>query len=193
MIDESGYDISLQIDGGVSAKNIAEIAEAGVDMFVAGSARRWRPRLLCRARRGAGRAAAACLAAARGSGRPGCGLAWGWGLQACSPTKDPDAPFTPFLRFRHLQHRRLRGDHQRHARRACQGAFPGQGRRRRLSDTRPAHIPPLTPAAEAILHEIPGTAHRSGCSTPLRENARGLACGVISCVKAHFRSRLSIY
>merc|ERR1719487_2107076 len=38
MIDESGYDISLQIDGGVSAKNIAEIAEAGVDMFVAGSA-----------------------------------------------------------------------------------------------------------------------------------------------------------
>merc|ERR1719282_1521491 len=38
LIDESGYDISLQIDGGVSAKNIAEIAEAGVDMFVAGSA-----------------------------------------------------------------------------------------------------------------------------------------------------------
>ena len=38
LIDESGYDISLQIDGGVSAANIKEIAEAGVDMFVAGSA-----------------------------------------------------------------------------------------------------------------------------------------------------------
>ena len=38
LIDESGYDISLQIDGGVSAANIKEIAEAGVRMFVAGSA-----------------------------------------------------------------------------------------------------------------------------------------------------------
>ena len=38
LIDASGFDISLEIDGGVSAKNIKEIAEAGVDMFVAGSA-----------------------------------------------------------------------------------------------------------------------------------------------------------
>jgi len=38
MIDESGFDISLEIDGGVTTKNIKEIAEAGVDMFVAGSA-----------------------------------------------------------------------------------------------------------------------------------------------------------
>merc|ERR1719198_42577 len=38
MIDESGYDIFLEIDGGVSANNIKEVAEAGVDMFVAGSA-----------------------------------------------------------------------------------------------------------------------------------------------------------
>merc|ERR1711988_1143254 len=38
MIDESGYDTSLQIDGGVGVGNIAEIAEAGADMFVAGSA-----------------------------------------------------------------------------------------------------------------------------------------------------------
>merc|ERR1719284_1706134 len=38
MINDSGYDISLQIDGGVSAQNIKEIAEAGADMFVAGSA-----------------------------------------------------------------------------------------------------------------------------------------------------------
>lgn len=37
-IDESGYDISLEIDGGVGVKNIKEIAEAGADMFVAGSA-----------------------------------------------------------------------------------------------------------------------------------------------------------
>lgn len=38
LIDESGYDIRLEVDGGVSAKNIAEIAAAGADTFVAGSA-----------------------------------------------------------------------------------------------------------------------------------------------------------
>lgn len=38
LIDESGYDIRLEVDGGVSAANIKEIAEAGADMFVAGSA-----------------------------------------------------------------------------------------------------------------------------------------------------------
>ena len=38
LIDESGFDISLEIDGGVTPGNIKEIAEAGVDMFVAGSA-----------------------------------------------------------------------------------------------------------------------------------------------------------
>merc|ERR1719284_1642066 len=38
LIDESGYDITLEIDGGVGIGNIKEIAEAGVDMFVAGSA-----------------------------------------------------------------------------------------------------------------------------------------------------------
>jgi len=38
MIDASGYDIRLEIDGGVTVDNIASIAEAGVDMFVAGSA-----------------------------------------------------------------------------------------------------------------------------------------------------------
>merc|ERR1712232_869613 len=38
MIDESGFDISLQIDGGVGPANIAEVAAAGADMFVAGSA-----------------------------------------------------------------------------------------------------------------------------------------------------------
>ena len=38
MIDESGYDIRLEIDGGVTPQNIKEIAEAGADMFVAGSA-----------------------------------------------------------------------------------------------------------------------------------------------------------
>jgi ribulose-phosphate 3-epimerase len=37
MIDESGYDILLEIDGGVKADNIAEIAAAGADMFVSGS------------------------------------------------------------------------------------------------------------------------------------------------------------
>lgn len=37
-IDESGYDIRLEVDGGVKAENIRSIAEAGADMFVAGSA-----------------------------------------------------------------------------------------------------------------------------------------------------------
>jgi ribulose-phosphate 3-epimerase len=38
MIDDSGYDIRLEIDGGVKVDNIREIAEAGADTFVAGSA-----------------------------------------------------------------------------------------------------------------------------------------------------------
>ena len=38
MIDESGRDIRLEIDGGVKVDNIREIAEAGADTFVAGSA-----------------------------------------------------------------------------------------------------------------------------------------------------------
>lgn len=38
MIDDSGYDIDLEIDGGVNVKNIREIAEAGARTFVAGSA-----------------------------------------------------------------------------------------------------------------------------------------------------------
>ncbi len=38
IIDASGYDIRLEVDGGVKAENICEIAAAGADMFVAGSA-----------------------------------------------------------------------------------------------------------------------------------------------------------
>lgn len=38
LIEQSGYDIRLQVDGGVNVNNIAEIARAGADMFVAGSA-----------------------------------------------------------------------------------------------------------------------------------------------------------
>ena len=38
LIDESGLDIRLEVDGGVKVDNIAEIASAGADMFVAGSA-----------------------------------------------------------------------------------------------------------------------------------------------------------
>ena len=37
-IDESGRDIRLEVDGGVKVDNIAEIAAAGADTFVAGSA-----------------------------------------------------------------------------------------------------------------------------------------------------------
>jgi len=38
LIDASGRDIRLEIDGGVKVDNIGEIARAGADMFVAGSA-----------------------------------------------------------------------------------------------------------------------------------------------------------
>ena len=38
LIDASGRDIRLEIDGGVNVKNIREIAAAGADTFVAGSA-----------------------------------------------------------------------------------------------------------------------------------------------------------
>lgn len=37
-IDESGFNIRLEVDGGVKVNNIADIAAAGADMFVAGSA-----------------------------------------------------------------------------------------------------------------------------------------------------------
>jgi ribulose-phosphate 3-epimerase len=38
MIDAGGYNCLLEIDGGVGPANIREVAEAGVDTFVAGSA-----------------------------------------------------------------------------------------------------------------------------------------------------------
>lgn len=38
LIDQSGHDIRLEVDGGVKIDNIREIAEAGADSFVAGSA-----------------------------------------------------------------------------------------------------------------------------------------------------------
>jgi ribulose-phosphate 3-epimerase len=38
MIDASGHDIRLEVDGGVKIDNIGEIAAAGADTFVAGSA-----------------------------------------------------------------------------------------------------------------------------------------------------------
>jgi len=38
LIDESGFDIRLEVDGGVGLGNIADIARAGADTFVAGSA-----------------------------------------------------------------------------------------------------------------------------------------------------------
>ena len=38
MIDASGRDIMLEVDGGIKVENIAEVAKAGADTFVAGSA-----------------------------------------------------------------------------------------------------------------------------------------------------------
>jgi ribulose-phosphate 3-epimerase len=38
MIDDSGRDVRLEVDGGVKVDNIGEISQAGADTFVAGSA-----------------------------------------------------------------------------------------------------------------------------------------------------------
>ena len=38
LIDSVAHDIRLEVDGGISAQNIAEVAAAGADTFVAGSA-----------------------------------------------------------------------------------------------------------------------------------------------------------
>jgi ribulose-phosphate 3-epimerase len=38
MIERSGRDIEIEVDGGVKASNIAEIVKAGADVLVAGSA-----------------------------------------------------------------------------------------------------------------------------------------------------------
>lgn len=38
LIDQSGYPIRLEVDGGIKVENIGEIAAAGADTFVAGSA-----------------------------------------------------------------------------------------------------------------------------------------------------------
>jgi ribulose-phosphate 3-epimerase len=38
LIDHSGRSVRLQVDGGINAQNIASIAQAGADTFVAGSA-----------------------------------------------------------------------------------------------------------------------------------------------------------
>jgi ribulose-phosphate 3-epimerase len=38
IIDESGKEILLEIDGGITAENVAEVKAAGADVIVAGSA-----------------------------------------------------------------------------------------------------------------------------------------------------------
>jgi ribulose-phosphate 3-epimerase len=38
MVDRDGLDLWLQVDGGISADTIERCAEAGADVFVAGSA-----------------------------------------------------------------------------------------------------------------------------------------------------------
>lgn len=43
LIDDSGHQIRLQVDGGINEQNIADIAAAGADTFVAGSAIYGRP------------------------------------------------------------------------------------------------------------------------------------------------------
>jgi len=43
LIDATGRDIRLEVDGGIKAENIRRVAEAGADTFVAGSAIFGRP------------------------------------------------------------------------------------------------------------------------------------------------------
>jgi ribulose-phosphate 3-epimerase len=38
LVDASGRDIRLEVDGGIKTDNIAQVARAGADTFVAGSA-----------------------------------------------------------------------------------------------------------------------------------------------------------
>ncbi|MGO9718937.1 MAG: hypothetical protein ACLPV2_18400, partial [Steroidobacteraceae bacterium] len=38
LIDATGRDIRLEVDGGIKAENIRSVADAGADTFVAGSA-----------------------------------------------------------------------------------------------------------------------------------------------------------
>ncbi|MGP1955187.1 MAG: ribulose-phosphate 3-epimerase, partial [Arsenophonus sp. NC-QC1-MAG3] len=38
MIDYNGYNIRLEVDGGININNIINVANAGADTFVAGSA-----------------------------------------------------------------------------------------------------------------------------------------------------------
>ena len=38
MVEASGYDIDIEVDGGITADNIAKVKEAGANVFVAGSA-----------------------------------------------------------------------------------------------------------------------------------------------------------
>jgi len=38
MLDDAGCDARLEVDGGVNAETMAEVASAGADTFVAGSA-----------------------------------------------------------------------------------------------------------------------------------------------------------
>ena len=38
LIDKSGFDIQLEVDGGIGIQNIKKIAQAGANMFVSGSA-----------------------------------------------------------------------------------------------------------------------------------------------------------
>ena len=56
MIDASGRDIRLEVDGGIKVDNIRAVADAGADTFVAGSAIFGAARLQGRDRRDAGAA-----------------------------------------------------------------------------------------------------------------------------------------
>ena len=38
MVDASGYDMDIEVDGGITADNIAKVKDAGANVFVAGSA-----------------------------------------------------------------------------------------------------------------------------------------------------------
>ena len=117
-----------QVDGGVSAANIAEIAEAGADMFVAGSAifnsAPSSPRSLPRPPRDAPRPPRAPST----SPPPPRARARDCRLRVVAGLASPWLTVVPLP----VRSRGLQGHHRRHARGARQGPLPGQGQGRRL-------------------------------------------------------------
>ena len=115
-----------QVDGGVSAANIAEIAEAGADMFVAGSAIFNSAPSSPRSPPAPGRPPTP--ARAQHQPPPPRARARDCRLRVVAGLASPWLTVVPLP----VRSRGLQGHHRRHARGARQGPLPGQGQGRRL-------------------------------------------------------------